>query len=78
MYSIYVNVITLMKSTGEKVPKAIIWEDGKEYKIDSYKREGNYISQSGKSGILYKIKLGSNERNLYYDSLHNRWFMDLK
>lgn len=78
MINAYVDVITLIKADGEKIPKAIIWSDSTEYKIDSCIYTGNKLSLGGKSGLQYLCNIGRQQRKLYFDLNTGKWFLDIK
>ena len=65
MINAYVDVLTLMSADGVKIPKQIIWEDGRVFKIDAYTQCGMVLSLGGKCGILYKVKIRGKEKKLY-------------
>ena len=77
MINAYVDVLTLITSEGVKIPRQIIWEDGRIFKIDSYKQCGMVLSLGGKCGILYKVRIRGKDKKLYYDPNTNKWFIDI-
>lgn len=78
MMNAYVDVVALMTSEGKKFPKAIIWSDGKTYRITSFTMTGDKLSLGGKVGTQYIVQIGTNERKLYYDYSAGKWFIDLE
>lgn len=78
MISAYIDVLTLITKDGEYIPVKIEWSDGRFFTIESYKKFGLVLSHGGKKGILYKITINGNERNLYLDEHTHKWFVDLK
>lgn len=77
MINAYVDVITLIKSDGEKIPKAIIWSDDRVYKIDSCIYTGNKLSLGGRTGLQYLCNIANQQRKLYYDLNTGKWFLDI-
>lgn len=74
LYKRYVSVVQLVDKQGKIFPKTLIWDNGKEYSIDRILEIRNAVSQVGGCGILYRCKIGENERNLFYE--RTRWFME--
>lgn len=77
MINAYVDVMTLIKANGEKIPKAIIWSDNKQYNIDSCFYTGNKLSLGGRCGLQYICNIGNQQRKLYYDMSTGKWFIDI-
>lgn len=73
----YVDVLTLITADGKKIPKKIIWEDGRVFTIESCIQCGLVASFGGKCGILYKVKVRGKEKKLYYDGDSGKWFLDI-
>lgn len=77
MINAYVDVVTLIKADGEKIPKEIIWSDDQHYKIDSCIYTGNKLSLGGRCGLQYICNIGKQQRKLYYDMSTGKWFLDI-
>lgn len=77
MINAYVDVLTLITAEGKRIPKQIIWEDGRVFVIDSYKQCGMVLSLGGKCGVMYKVKIRGKDKKLYYDQESNKWFLDI-
>lgn len=74
----YVDVLTMITSKGKLFPKAIMWEDGRELEISSFRYSGYVLSLTGKSADLYIIRIGENERKLYFDIASYKWFVEIE
>ncbi|NBK98381.1 MAG: hypothetical protein EOM50_10235 [Erysipelotrichia bacterium] len=77
MINAYIDVLTLIKADGEKVPKVIIWSNNHEYKIDSCMYTGNKLSLGGKCGLQYICNIANQQRKLYFDTQTGKWFIDI-
>lgn len=74
LYKRYVDVITLVDREGKLKPLILIWENGLQYPIDRILEVRNATSEVGGCGILYRCRIGSQERCLFYEK--NRWFIE--
>ena len=71
-----VSVKALMKSTGEVVPLAILWEDGREIEIDRILDARPRASlKGGGMGVRYKVRVKNQERFLFLDGFI--WFVEI-
>lgn len=77
MINAYVDVIALITAEGKRIPIEIIWEDGRVFKIESYRQCGVSASLGGKCGILYDVKIHGVDKKLYYDIESGKWFLDV-
>lgn len=69
-----INVKTIMKETGEIVPLAVVWENGKEYQIDRVLSVRPAPSKSGGYGLRYEVCILGQIKFLYLDQFV--WFID--
>lgn len=81
---IYVKVDSRFDETGTMMPTALIWKNGKIYKIDSIRDYRPAASQIGKDlpGDCYTVVIGGKEKHLFFQkadplfpSKVGRWFV---
>ena len=65
---VYVKVNSDFDSTGAVTPKAIIWSDGRIFKIDSVRdfRPASTLGES-RSGDCYTVLIRGEERQLFFE-----------
>jgi hypothetical protein len=76
---VYVGVIVKFDIDGGFKPLEILWVDGQKFKIDRVKYIERAPSKTG--GILtqrYTIMVEGLEKQLYYESRLERWFVERK
>lgn len=73
----YVDVLTLIKRDGAIILVKIYWSDGRTFTIEKHELYGMMVSDGGRIGMLYRVTLKGQIKNLYYDKSCNRWFVDL-
>lgn len=74
LYKRYVCVFQKVDKDGKITPVSILWDNGVEYPIDRVLEIRSSVSEVGGCGILYRCRIGSTIRNLYYE--RTRWFME--
>ncbi|MDR1795516.1 MAG: hypothetical protein LBR25_08995 [Erysipelotrichaceae bacterium] len=74
LYKRYVSVIAHCDREGKVMPLVIEWENQKKYRIDRILEIRPAASQVGGGGILYRVRIGSQERRLFYENY--RWFIE--
>ncbi|MCR5230473.1 MAG: hypothetical protein K6D03_10150 [Solobacterium sp.] len=79
LYKRYVDVEVLKKRSGETVPLALYWYNGKpvpdRYEISKIlKTEMHSSSRVGGTGKLYVVMIRGQVRNLYLED--KRWFIE--
>ena len=81
---VYVEVVASFREVGLLLPRAIVWEDGRRYKIDrvSAMQPGASMKVGGQ-GDRYTIWLNGQQRYLFFErnaSLRGnhfgRWFVE--
>ena len=81
---VYVKVNSDFDSTGAVTPKAIIWSDGRIFKIDSVRdfRPASTLGES-RSGDCYTVLIRGEERQLFFErtstlfgSRLGRWWVE--
>lgn len=76
LYKKIVDVVLLWKGDGTHIPLFIVIDGGK-YKIDRiYKKPYQAASSVGGVGIKYEVRVMNKNINLYYEELHQRWFIE--
>ena len=84
IFSIYVKVDSSFDETGAMMPTALIWKNGKVYKIDSIRDYRPAASQIGKDlpGDCYTVVIGGQKKHLFFQkadllfpSKIGRWFV---
>lgn len=71
-----VTVKATMLATGNVVPNAIIWEDGRIFEIDKILDKRRAASlKGGGTGIRYTIRINGQDRFLFLDNY--TWFVEL-
>ena len=82
---VYVKVTSDFDSTGTVTPKAIIWKDGRTFKIDSVRdfRPASTLGP-GRTGDCYTVIIRGVEKHLFfqrteerYDSRLGRWWVEV-
>ncbi len=73
LFKYYVDVITLIGHDGKLRPLYICW-DHHRYTVDKVLSVRETYSKAGGSGICYRCRMGSQERNLFWE--RNRWFLE--
>ncbi len=81
---VYVKVTSDFDATGYMQPKAIIWTDGRVFKIDSVRDFRPAVSMgSAHQGACYTIVIHGEERHLFFEktnelfaSRFGRWFVE--
>ncbi len=81
---VYVKVNSDFDSTGNVTPKAIIWSDGRTFKIDSVRdfRPASTLG-SGRSGDCYTVVIHGEEKLLFFERTNvmfgsrlGRWWVE--
>ena len=74
---VFVSVIIKISPEGEILPLSIIFEDGKEYKINKliYSQRA-HATKVGGTGIRYTVVIGKQKTHLFEDE--GRWFVEAK
>lgn len=82
---VYVKVDSRFDETGTMVPRALIWGNGKIYKIDGVRdfRPADSIVGEGFPGDCYTVLIGGKEKHLFFEktdprfsSKVGRWFVE--
>jgi len=75
-----VGVYLFTSEYGKTTPIALVWEDGRVFKIDKVISVKNcnpkYVGAV--SPEQYEIKIGGSVRYLYYENYINKWFIEVK
>ncbi len=81
---VYVKVNSDFDSTGFMQPRAIIWKDGRIFKIDAVKdfRPASSV-EKGLPGDCYTVVINGETRHLFFERSHDhfashfgRWFVE--
>ena len=81
---IYVKVNSDFDATGALTPRAIIWSDGRTFKIDSVRdfRPASTI-ESGRAGACYTVLIHGEEKYLFFEKTNvmfgnrvGRWWVE--
>ncbi len=81
---VYVKVNIDFDATGYMLPRTIIWNDGRVFKIDAVKdfRPASSLER-GRSGDCYTVVIHGEERHLFFEragelfaSRFGRWFVE--
>lgn len=82
---IYVKVDSRFDETGAMIPKALIWNNGKVYKIESIRdfRPARSAIGADLPGDCYTVIIGGREKHLFFEkadplfpSRVGRWFVE--
>lgn len=74
---VYVDVDARFCKDGRLIPTAIIWEDGRRYKIDKVVQIARRASlKAGGCGIRYTCIVGGQRSYLFYEV--DKWFVERK
>ena len=79
--SIYVSVVEVRYKDGRLLPLALVWENGKRYKIDKVLDVRPAASfKAGGAGMRYKIRVRDRETFLFLeeDKTGAKWFLERK
>ncbi|HHV59290.1 MAG TPA: hypothetical protein GXX49_03155 [Clostridiaceae bacterium] len=77
MRKVFVDVIVQYTKEGQKVPLAVIWEDGRRYEIDKVTDVRRAASlKVGGQGLRYKCRISGNETFLWLEE--GKWFVEAK
>ena len=83
---VYVQVRVDFREDGVKLPRGIIWEDGREYEIDRVTdiRQAAAM-RAGGQGDRYTVRIGGQQSYLFFERSPNqtgscigRWFVERK
>ena len=81
---VYVKVNSDFDATGTVTPRAIIWEDGRSFKIESIRdyRPAS-VMENGRHGDCYTVIIHGEERHLFFErtsltfgSRLGRWWVE--
>ena len=81
---IYVKVNSDFDATGTETPRAIIWEDGRSFKIESIRdyRPASAV-ENGRNGDCYTVIIHGEEKHLFFErtslmfgSRLGRWWVE--
>ena len=73
----YVDIIVLFKENGDKVPKVIIWEPGKLFKIERILDVRPAASRkAGGQGERYLCQINGTEHAVFFED--PAWFVEEK
>ena len=78
---VYVSVIEVRHKDGRLLPLALVWENGKRYKIDKVLDVRPAASlKAGGAGMRYKIRVRDRETFLFLeeDKAGAKWFVERK
>ena len=81
---VYVNVLASFDTNGRLRPLALLWEDGRKYRIDQVLDVRSAASlRAGGQGDRYTIRVGSRESFLFFERSPavagvelGRWFVE--
>lgn len=74
---VYVGVKAEFMPDGKLLPLSVIWEDKREFPIDSVTDIRRAASlKAGGAGIRYTVKILGNETYLFLEE--NKWFVERK
>lgn len=81
---VYVNVLASFDTDGRLRPLALLWEDGRKYRIDQVLDVRSAASlRAGGQGDRYTIRVGSRESFLFFERSPavagaelGRWFVE--
>lgn len=77
MRKVFVDVVVKYTKDGQKIPLALIWEDGRKYDIDRVTDIRRAASlKAGGQGLRYKCRISGRETYLWLED--DRWFMEGK
>ena len=81
---VYVKVTSDFDCTGSMTPKAIIWADGRTFKIDTVRdfRPASTL-EKGRSGDCYTVVIHGEEKHLFFERTNplfgsrvGRWWVE--
>lgn len=76
---LFVNVQCLYTTDAQIVPQVIIFDDGRKFEINKVTDVRNAASlKVGGMGIRYTVKIGTQERYLFFDANDRKWFVEGK
>ena len=71
-----VNVIAEFTASGQLIPMAIRWKDGRIFDIEKVIYSNKCVGVvSGKASHRFKILVGGEERYLFYEA-NGQWFIE--
>jgi hypothetical protein len=75
-----VGVSLFTSEYGKTSPIALVWEDGRIFKIDKVISVKNCLPKhvGSVSSEQYEIKIGGSVKLLYYENYINKWFVEVK
>lgn len=77
MRKVFVDTIVKFTKNGNKIPLAIIWEDGTKYDIDKVSDIRRAASlKAGGQGIRYKCRINGRETFIWLED--GKWFVEAK
>ena len=75
---IYVTVVAEFTADGRMLPRTIVWEDGRKYRIDRITDCCRAVSlKAGGAGIRYTCRICGGDHHLFYEE-NGRWFVEAK
>lgn len=81
---VYVNVLASFDTNGRLRPLALLWEDGRKYRIDQVLDVRSAASlRAGGQGDRYTIRMNNQETYIFFEhnpdyggSIPGRWFVE--
>lgn len=75
----YVDVVSLTSAEGGVTPLAVVWEDGRRFKVSEVLDARQATSlKTGGAGMRYTIRVGPHTTYLWYDEQQGAWFVETK
>lgn len=75
----YVGMNVRFEESGKMTPLTVLWEDGREIPVDRVLSFGRAPSHVGSvMPVRYVCLIGGRERELYFESVCRRWFVEIK
>ena len=81
---VYVRVTTLFDTDGMMLPRALMWTDGKKYRIDRViDIKPAHAMKAGRQGDRYTVMINGQQRYLFFERSSyltgnnvGRWFVE--
>lgn len=81
---VYVNVLASFDTNGRLRPLALLWEDGRKYRIDQVLDVRSAASlRAGGQGDRYTIRMNNQETHIFFEhnsdygsAIPGRWFVE--
>ena len=80
---VYVRVVSDFDATGDMLPRSIIWDDGREFRIEKVQDYKAATPLNGRNSDCYTVLIHGEEKHLFFERVDStyrsrvgRWYVE--